>query len=245
MNRSELRWRAERGAALTLTDIMVLALLPAAEPTVLVDGTRIVDVASVRVVIIAASSHLQLQARPATADWPGIAIDDNRLVVVNGGYVDADKQPVGLRVIDGQITSEVSGDPVQSGIAWLDSDGHLAFSWASEPPTSPIVALQAGPFLIDPGGTLGIRREAGPSARRTAFAVASDGTRLLIVTPKPMTLHAFANAILQLPETLGLSPIHAALNGDGGPATGLTVRDHPALTIHAPGPVADVWIVTP
>lgn len=228
---------------MVVMDLIFLALM-AVEPTALPGGSLAWQLQPFDMVVIAAApeARLTLVPRPLTDPWPGIA--DPGVVVCNAGYVDGDQQPTGWRLINGQQTHVISPDPVQSGIAWLDGEGRLAFAWATAPlPQGAVFGLQAGPFLIDPGGEPGIRRRDGPIARRSAIAVSSTGQRLLIMTRESCTLHAFANVIRDLPQRIGVAAIHAALNLDGGPATGIYCLSQPQLNCPPRGPVAEVWVL--
>lgn len=215
-----------------------------AEPTPLAGETVVWETENHLVVLVLGSATaLRLQTRAATDPWPTTWAPET-IAVMNAGYVDQLGQPTGWRVIEGATIQAIAPDPVQSGIAWLDDELTLRLSWRKELPKSPRFALQSGPFLIDPGGKLGINRPAGPLARRSALAVTSEGTQLLVISPVAVTLRAFAEAIHDLPAHIGVADISAALNLDGGPATALSIPGHPTWAVHPSGPIADIWILT-
>lgn len=217
-------------------------LLLAVEPLPLGEDCQLWALADGDVVIeIGPTTRLTLEPRAVDGPWPGV--EGAPLAVVNAGYVDGARQPIGWRVMAGDITQPRSNDAVQSGIAWLNVEGRLAFSWCTEVPDAPTYALQAGPFLVDPGGTLGIRRADGPVARRTAIARTVTGRRLLIIATQRSTLRAFAERILSLSDRIDCDHIDAALNLDGGPATGVAIPRYPAHQLQPVGPVADVWVL--
>lgn len=217
-------------------------LVLAVEPLPLGDDSRLWVLPDGDLVIeVGPATHLTLEPRAVGGPWPGV--EGVPLAVVNAGYVDATRHPIGWRVMAANITQAHSSDVVQSGIAWLDAEGRLAFAWSTDVPNAPAYALQAGPFLVDPGGTLGIRRADGPQARRTAIARTITGRRLLIIATQRWTLRAFAERILHLSDRIGCDRIDAALNLDGGPATGVTIPRYPAHQLQPVGPVADVWVL--
>jgi len=226
---------------------MLVALLGVvfamAEPTLLAGDTVAWETEShLMVLALGPSTELQLQPRTASDPWP-TAWPPETIAVINAGYVDHLGKPTGWRVIEGTATQTIAPDPVQSGIAWLADGSTLRLSWRKDLPERPRFALQSGPFLIDPGGTLGINRPAGPLARRSALAVTSEGTSLVIISPVAVTLRAFAEAIQRLPAQIGVTDITAALNLDGGPATAMTIPGHPEWTVRPSGPIADVWML--
>lgn len=79
-------------------------------------------------------------------------------------------------------------------------------------------ALQAGPFLVDPGAKFGMRSRDRHAHRRTVIVrTAADELKLLVTSP--VTLYDLAGLLLDRPA-LGFAA-ERALNLDGGPSTGL------------------------
>ena len=158
------------------------------------------------------------------------------LVAINGGYFDRERQPLGRLVVDAvEHADSVQRAPL-SGLAWSDG-GDLRLA-AAESTVAATHAIQAGPFLIDPGGTIGIRQRAGPGAARSALAITRDGTLLAIVST-PTTLYAFASVLHALPSVVKLPPVEAALNLDGGPSAALVIAGDDAMEPR--GHVVSAW----
>ena len=78
------------------------------------------------------------------------------VVAVNGGYFDDDFEPVGLCVVDGREISPLSTRSPLSAVISINDRGQLNLvptAWFNGGATA---AIQAGPFVIDPGGTIGV-----------------------------------------------------------------------------------------
>ena len=206
---------------------------------------------SVRVTADLAGTHLALRvaillpgrfrarafaAGPAGDAFAAARAEPGVLVALNGGYFDRDRRPLGRLVVDGVELAASARQAPLSGLAWTDGDHlHLAPADAAVGATH---AVQAGPFLIDPGGGFGIRRPGGPVAARSALAVTRNGTVLAVITT-PTNLHAFASVLQALPAVLDLPPLDAALNLDGGPSTGLVIQEEEA--VEPRGFVVSAW----
>jgi hypothetical protein len=135
----------------------------------------------------------------------------NCVVAVNGGYFDRNFVPLGLRIVDGKITSRLSGGRLMSGV--LASNGSVQILRLAEFSRSKRwnTAVESGPFLVDLARPVrGL--EATRSARRT-FAAIGSGDRAALGYCPGATLSALGK-ILAIP--LGDFKIQRALNLDGG-----------------------------
>ena len=140
------------------------------------------------------------------------------LFIVNGGYFDGNMKPVGYCKIGDEWLSKKSSESL-SGYLLLNDSGQLEIRHKTLPKGTPHSVLQAGPLIIDPGGTVGIHSELGLPAKRTVVAITSD-QRVLVMTTSEVTLYQFARFLKkQLPQ------IDRAINLDGGPSTGLIYQD--------------------
>ncbi len=138
---------------------------------------------------------------------------------VNGGYYTPEFTPVGLLVIAGKRFNPPNRQK-PSGVLHVAPDGALSLLnlkdfLNDEPPTA--YALQSWPFLVEPGGEMGIRSANKRRHRRTAVALTESGNPILITTG-PLTLFEFAS-LLQEESLVGFRT-ERALNLDGGPSTG-------------------------
>ena len=145
--------------------------------------------------------------------------------MINGGYFDASFQPVGLIVRDAQTVSEMSQQPALSGVlAVFEGNEMLLIPRFKYRPDSPIQsAIQAGPFLVDPGGNMGIRSNDLKKAKRTAVGQTSAGETVFISTT-PCTLYELSEILTEHHDVLGVAGFDGVLNLDGGPSTGLYLQ---------------------
>ena len=134
--------------------------------------------------------------------------------MINGGYFNADFSPTGYCRIRGrEIRPHRS--PSLSGFIALDDDGRLSLL-TKENDLSPFpTVLQNGPWIVDPGGRIGIHSRVGKEAPRTVVGRTFDGELIIAVT-EPVDLYDLAH------EALRVFPnIERMLNLDGGPSTAL------------------------
>lgn len=172
------------------------------------------------------------------------------VAAVNAGYFTPEHRPTGLLLSGGQILHPFvrqaggagSGVLVVRGgdIRLLERDAVKAKSLEGAD-----LAIQAGPRVIEPDGSPGIRSNDGMRANRTAAGRDGQGRLALAVLHAPDGGVGIGVTLFELqqilgPEGLGAIAPHlawtAALNLDGGPSTGLHLRagdtriDLPALT---------------
>jgi len=139
---------------------------------------------------------------------------------VTGGYFDATFAPVGLLVSCGRELHPVKADG-PSGIFCVAKDGTvrlltLGDYQASAPECRH--AVQAGPFIVGPGGKFGIRTRDEKRRRRVAACLDDAGGVHLVVTDE---LSLWELAELLLDEKLMGMKVERALNLDGGPSAAL------------------------
>ncbi len=157
--------------------------------------------------------QLRLVAPPTGLKVPEDAPGD-AIAIWNGGYFEHDLRPSGLVIDQGREVAAPSGG---SGLALLgDRFSLLRFS-AAQAANAHESALQLWPFLIEPGGADGIRRDDGKRARRSAIGLDDAGRGLLLaVIGEGISLYD----LMALCRKLGAV---VALNLDGGPSTGFAV----------------------
>ena len=161
-----------------------------------------------------------------------IATSRDAVLAINAGYFDAAFEPLGLLRIDGVDRGTLLRQPPLSGLVLIDARGTLTLVPRDDPSlVSAASAFQAGPFLIDPGGAIGIARSDGPSAERTVIAT-TDRDVVVIVT-SPVTLRDLAECLHDC-RAIADGPIDSALNLDGGPSTGFAFREAGTVTASAP-----------
>ncbi len=138
--------------------------------------------------------------------------------LLNGGYFNTeDFTPVGLTRIEGvEINRNVA--PRLSGFVAITEGGSLQILTKADDVAGFTTVVQCGPFLVDPGGILGLKSRDGRVARRTVVGVMKDQT-LVFAVAEPITLFDLARAMMaEFPS------LDRLLNLDGGPSTALKAR---------------------
>lgn len=172
------------------------------------------------------------------------ALVPTAVVAINGGYFDPAFQTSGLLRQDGKDLQPLAATRVLSGIVAIDAAGVLRLLPRDTALDGVVSAIQAGPFIIDPGGTVGVNPRAS-AANRSLIAIDDHG-RLLLLATGALTLHQVATVLHDHPQTFGMERIERALNLDGGPSTGLSLAvDDPAWSVGERGPVRNVLVVAP
>jgi Phosphodiester glycosidase len=164
------------------------------------------------------------------------------VVAINGGYFTPSFQPAGLCRMAGKEITPLVQKGVLSGILAVDGSGGLRLLTREAALEGYLSAVQAGPFVIDPGGEVGVR--AGTArANRSLIALDARGRVLLLVTGS-LTLHHVAILLHEHAPALGLEQVERALNLDGGPSTGLSLAlDDPTWSMAERGPVRNVLVI--
>src|SRR5207248_9840046 len=125
----------------------------------------------------------------------------------NGGYFDPNFAPLGLRIIDGKVTSRLTRGRLMSGVLASDNGIHIFRVAEFSVHRKPNAAIECGPFLVDlakPVRDL----EAMRAARRT-FAATGSGDRAALGFCSDATL---ADRARILAVRLGDFTIQHALN---------------------------------
>jgi hypothetical protein len=149
-------------------------------------------------------------------------------LVVNGGFFDEDARPLGLVVEDGKQTSPLR--KVDQGV-FVISLGKPAILHSRDPLPAPIdAALQSGPRLVVDGRALQLKPQV---SRRSSICLPGDGTVIVVVMPRPVSLPDLARSLVRQATDGGLG-CWSALNLDGGPSTQLSVVT-PALNLEVEG----------
>jgi hypothetical protein len=168
----------------------------------------------------------------------GVHVPDDEppdtVAIWNGGYFEPNLRPSGLVVDQGR---EVS--PPSSGSALLLLSDRFSLIRFREAPPARLreSALQLWPFLIEPGGADGIRRDDGKRARRSAVGLDDAGRGLLAgVVGEGVTLFQLMTLCR------GLVAVVAA-NLDGGPSTGFALTPAPAWKVPSQTPVANALLL--
>ena len=155
-------------------------------------------------------------------------------LMFNGGYFEEDFSPSGFFKVNGKMVQETVSEKL-SGFVALNEEGALYVLARDEKLEAYSSAIQSGPFVIDPGGQIGIRSQSERKAERTLVGVTQDASIVIIVT-EPVTLHDLAHAIKK-----HLPAVDRLLNLDGEPSTALKTSSHEILN---KGPVRNYIALT-
>jgi uncharacterized protein YigE (DUF2233 family) len=155
---------------------------------------------------------------------PEVGRSNQAVLAFNGGYYDEAFRPLGLYKLKQEERGQMSPSALLSGVLGITPQGEIDLVTRDRyRPGSYVEAFQSGPFVIDPGGQMGIRNDDGQQAKRTVVGITANQQRL-VVTTSPVSLYALATCLESHPQALGVSAIDRALNLDGGPSTGLYVE---------------------
>jgi len=176
----------------------------------------------------------------------GIMAGAGAIAAINGGYYAQDFRTDGLLRINGIEPTPISKAAVMSGFVAISSDGMISLRSRDDGPGDAPSVRQSGPFIIDAGGTVGIRMTPdAPMARRSLVAISSGGIVLLIAT-SDVTLYDLALCLHDAPAGFATAGIERALNLDGGPSTALVVSGLPTPQVFSERrPVRDCLVVLP
>jgi uncharacterized protein YigE (DUF2233 family) len=194
-----------------------------------------VDPRIARVQVLDARRDDRRTARVAT-----LREESSSVLVINGGFFDAQNKPLGLVISQSGETSPLRR--LDQGI-FLIAGGVPKIQHASDPiPPNVEAALQTWPRLVVGGRALRLKPQ---KSRRSAICVPGDGTVLLLVFERPISLQDLATALAVAPQDGGLG-CWTAVNLDGGPSTQLSLKT-PAMSLEIEGgwPVPNAVAVTP
>ncbi|MBA2482496.1 MAG: phosphodiester glycosidase family protein [Planctomycetes bacterium] len=199
--------------------------------------------------LLAANTRITFVEQPVAIKEPGHSVADVMrtkagIAAINGGYFTNEFTPAGLLRIDERTVSPKSDEAVLSGFIAIDATGKLTLRTRDDKLDDVTSARQSGPFIIDPGGNVGIKWGDKPAfARRSMIAATIDGYLALIATTD-VSLFDLATCLHEHPDGFGLAHVERALNLDGGPSTALCMlgRNEP-IVFSEKAPVRDVVVV--
>jgi hypothetical protein len=143
------------------------------------------------------------------------------LAAVTGGFFNPGYHPNGLLEIGGSVHDPARTD--LAGFAGSLKDGTPIVAPTAYLATASLNdAIQAGPFVVDPGGKFGIRSDDGQHARRAIVILSDDAVGIALTSP--CTLYELADGLVATPKAFGVERVERALNLSGGPSAGFAVR---------------------
>lgn len=167
-----------------------------------------------------------LRAVVSVLDMPQIpslqlhqAVQANQATMaINGGFYDMKTLlPVGLLNAGGQRFGSL--DPTLSGAVVVDPAGFLSIVPAAQA-SAASSAIQTGPFLINPGGTIGITSDTDNQLVHRSF-IAQSGDSIVAGVTSNVVLRDLAKAIHDYHDALGVKSFDAAVNLSGSATAGM------------------------
>ena len=139
-------------------------------------------------------------------------------MAINGGFYDMNTLlPIGLLNAGGQRFGSL--DPTLSGAVVVDPLGILSIVPASQA-TAASSAIQTGPFLIDPGGAIGITSDTDNQMVHRSF-IAQSGDTIVAGVTSNIVLRDLAKAIHDYHDAFGAKPFDVAVNLSGANTAGM------------------------
>lgn len=154
----------------------------------------------------------------------GVTLSDamrrtNWMAGINGGYFDPNFAPLGLRIIDGKVTSRLTRGRLMSGVLASDNVIHIFRVAEFSLHRKPNAAIECGPFLVDLAKP--VRGLEAMRATRRTFAATGSGDRVALGVCSDATLADLARIVA---TPLGDFKIRRALNLDGGSSSAFWFR---------------------
>ncbi|MBD3328664.1 hypothetical protein GF340_05190 [Candidatus Peregrinibacteria bacterium] len=156
---------------------------------------------------------------------------NNAVVSFNGQFFNEDFEPLGLLISDGQVISEKTKSDLMEGIIAVDQNFNARLFPAGANLENIEFAIQNGPILLDEKGQNLFTSETGKIASRTALGLDKNNNLILIVIKQSVlnydnviSLHEFGKLLEEQPEFKEMG-LHSVLNLDGGPSSGLALKD--------------------
>jgi uncharacterized protein YigE (DUF2233 family) len=145
--------------------------------------------------------------------WDG----HEHLLMINGGSFQPDFTPAGFCKLNGKVVRSGISKKL-SGFVAIDQKGKISLLTKADNLSRYPSVFQAGPYVIEPGGNIGIKSRDSSVERRTLVGKTTDGKLLIIVT-KPIALYDLAVEVkAKIPK------VERLLNLDGGSSTALKTK---------------------
>ncbi|MEO1231341.1 MAG: phosphodiester glycosidase family protein [Myxococcota bacterium] len=182
-----------------------------------------------------AVARVELVLNPDRAPLGHLRSNPDAWLVANAGYFTEQHRPTGLLVNRGQVLHRFVPEAGSAGSGVLTVQGTEVRLFERDAVDPKIieradVAVQAGPRIIEPDGSPGIRGDDGMRANRTVLGRDGRGRLALVVVYAPEAGLGVGPTLFELQQLLGPAglgsvraelSLDAALNLDGGPSTGL------------------------
>jgi hypothetical protein len=152
-------------------------------------------------------------------------------LAINGGFFDMNTLlPIGLLSVNGQRFGSL--DPTLSGAVVVDPAGILSVVPASQSADASS-AIQTGPFLIDPGGTIGVTTATDNLFVHRSF-IAQSGDTIVAGVTSNVVLRDLAKALHDNHDAFGAKPFDAAVNLSGANTSGMLTGPTDLSTFQIP-----------
>lgn len=201
--------------------------------------------------VLASGIRIKLVEQPTTDQVHGqrvaaLMATIGGVAAINGGYFTQEFTPAGLLVVDGHAISPRSDEAVLSGCIFINASCKLSLLTRDDDWTGATSARQAGPFLIDPGGTVGIKPSEHPAFARRSLIMRSNSGSIALVATSDASLYDLARCLHDHAQGFGVEGVERVLNLDGGPSTALCIAGRKEPVVFAEkASVRDILVVLP
>jgi uncharacterized protein YigE (DUF2233 family) len=171
---------------------------------------------------------------PPRARLERLSQDPTIVAATNGGFFESDAGPSGLLVSHGR---RMGAFDARGGSGVFIVSEKRARLVAADPAAAMMqgdLVLQCGPRLIEPDGSIGIRSDDGKRASRTVACIRDGGREVDLVLAWTRNSDRDGPGLFEMARWLrepvvqgDASGCEAALNLDGGPSTGVVLRNFP------------------
>jgi uncharacterized protein YigE (DUF2233 family) len=171
---------------------------------------------------------------PAHGRLEHLSKDPAIVAAVNGGFFEADGEPSGLLISHGRRRATFNTRGGSGLLILSEGRARVAPAEGDAAAAQGDLVVQCGPRLVEPDGSLGIRSDDGKRASRTVACVRDGGAEVNLVLAWTRNSDRDGPGLFEMAEWLR-QPIvpgdktgcESALNLDGGPSTGVVLRDRP------------------
>jgi exopolysaccharide biosynthesis protein len=196
-------------------------------------------------ILSAKSCTLRVIDNPDGQTLAGVLKREKCACAVNGGYFDANFEPIGLRIVNEQIITPLRRARLITGVLLASPRGvQIVRGREFSRPQKITAAIQCGPFLVDASHRVGGLNDS-QRARRT-FAATATNEHALVGGCSEVSLADLATILATTSIAADLK-IERALNLDGGSSSAFWFarENGSAFSIPEQKPVRDFVAVVP
>ena len=191
------------------------------------------------------SCTLRVIDNPAGQTLAAVMKREKCACAVNGGYFDANFEPIGLRIVNEQVIAPLRRARLITGVLLASPRGaQIVRSREFSRAQKIAAAIQCGPFLVD--ASQRVRGLNDSQRARRTFAATATNERALVGVCSEVSLAELAT-ILGTTSIVADSKIERAMNLDGGSSSAFwfTRENGSAFSLPGPKSVRDFVAIVP